>query len=510
MPGRPEPPPPSLLDLPDLSPAALPPVLHVPPLARPFDAVVRPPGSKSITNRVLLLAALATGESVIHGALVDADDAQVMIEALRRLGAEVGVEASAGTQPVVRVRGVAGRWKLKPGEAITLNLHNAGTATRFLAAAALLTPPGASIIIDGNERMRQRPIGELADLLKRMGASAEFLGTPGCPPVRIAPPADFAALAGELEVGRTQSSQFVSALALVAPLLPRGLTLRLPDGITSEPYVAMTTGVLERLGVVVRARTTSAEAGREISIRPLAGVGGAGAVLHGFTFNVEPDLSSASYFWAAAAMIPGAKLRIDGYPDPDHGATLQGDGAFLTLALDGPGTDTFGCGVAGGVVTGPAHLRAASVDCAGIPDTAMTAAVLACFASPTSANPTATSRLRGLRTLRVKETDRLAALQTELTKLGAAVEIETTAKDEALVISPPRPPRDLPDALGSSASEPKPVVFDTYDDHRMAMSLALVGLRRKNVFIRNPACVAKTYPTYWRDLKSLYGGKLTS
>lgn len=502
---------PSLTDLRDVTPESLPAVIRVPPLSKPFDVVVRPPGSKSITNRVLLLAALASGESLIHGALVDADDARVMIEALRRLGAEIGVEPGEGSgggggasAPVVRVRGVGGgggAWRLRPGETITLNLDNAGTATRFLAAAALLAPPGTAIVVDGNERMRQRPMGELTALLRRLGATAEHTGAVGCPPLRIAPPADLAALPSEIEIGPTQSSQFISALALVAGFLPRGLTLRMTGAITSEPYVAMTAGVLERLGVAVGAG--AGERGvREISVRPLAD-----GTLARFTYNIEPDLSGATYFWAAAALMPGARLRIDGYPDPYHGGSLQGDAGFLDFVLDSWDEDTFGCEVSSEwVVTGPARLRPVDADLSDMPDTAMTAAVLACFALPTASNPTATSTLRGLRTLRVKETDRLAALQTELGKLGAEVEIIASGgarSDEALRITPPA---GLLDPLVCVKSEPPSVVFDTYGDHRMAMALSLVGLRRANTFIRNPACVAKTYPTFWRDLRSLYGG----
>ena len=167
----------------------LPDPLPIPVIEKPFDALTRPPGSKSITNRALLLAALAHGTSTLRGALIDADDAQVMLRAIQQLGAKFQIEraASASSESeTIRVTGVGGQWKIPPGQTVSLNLNNAGTATRFLGAAALLAPPGTSITIDGDARMRQRPIGELADVLKALGARIEYLGSPRVPPLRVA------------------------------------------------------------------------------------------------------------------------------------------------------------------------------------------------------------------------------------------------------------------------------------------------------------------------------------
>ena len=488
---------PSLTDLRDLTPESLPALIRVPPLGKPFHAIVRPPGSKSLTNRALLLAALAEGESVLRGALVDADDAQVMAGALTRLGANIEpqVAGDGATPPMVRVRGVAGRWTPARGEPVSLNLHNAGTATRFLAAAAALAPPETAVLIDGNERMRQRPIGELGDLLAQLGVDVRYLGKQGFPPLRVATGKTLDALANRLSIGPTASSQFVSALLLAGGFLPKGLSVQFEHTPTSEPYIHMTVGLLRRVGITVDDALPAS-----IRVHPLPG-----ARLPAFNLDIEPDASGTTYMHGAAAMISGAQTLIPGLSR----ASLQGDALFAdVLAAMGASVAWLAPSVAvpdGGVrVEGGPHISPIDVDLSGMPDTAMTAAVLACFASPTAQNPTATSTLRGLRTLRVKETDRLAALQTELSKLGAGVEIVAsggTRGDEALRIIPPI---DLLDPLVCVKSEPASVTFDTYDDHRMAMALSLVGLRRANTFIRNPACVAKTYPTFWRDLRSLY------
>ena len=241
----------------------------------PPVATVRPPGSKSLTNRLLLLASLAGGESTLRYPLLEADDAERMLEAVAALGASV--QRAPG---LVRIRGVGGLWKTPSGGA-TINLNNAGTATRFLAASALCSPE--PLTVDGNDRMRQRPIGELAELLARLGAGVEFLGEPGCPPVRVTRPAS--GLTTEvIEVSTTRSSQFISALLLVAPFLPRGLTVRLSGTITSASYIHMTVGLLESLGATVR----TSEGLRVIRVLPGC---------EAFDVEVEPDASGATYFY---------------------------------------------------------------------------------------------------------------------------------------------------------------------------------------------------------------------
>lgn len=469
-----QPPTPSTLERPL---ADLPDPLPIPPLSRPFDVSIRPPGSKSLTNRALLLAALAEGTSTLRHALVDADDAQVMLRAIQALGASVTPDPSDPT--TLRITGVGGRWRV-PAGGVTLNLNNAGTATRFLAASSLLTPPGsAGLTIDGDARMRERPILELGDALKRVGAQVEYLGTPGCPPLRVRVPESPDALRWIVTLGTTRSSQFISALLLVAPLLPKGLEVELWGTITSEPYVDMTVGLLRRVGIANEVLHGTDDR----SPRPMTLIRHKPQRLLAFELDIEADASGASYFLAAAALVPGATCRIHGVPAT---GSLQGDSGFAAVvhAMTGQAADPGGLSA-----TGSARLRPVDADLSGIPDTAMTAAVLACFAS-------GVSTLHGLRTLRVKETDRLAALQTELQRIGATVEIVSEQwrgeEDEALRISPPAD-------MGT-----EPVVFQTYHDHRMAMALSLVGLRRPNVFIADPGCVAKTYPTFFADLARLY------
>ncbi|MBS0198424.1 MAG: 3-phosphoshikimate 1-carboxyvinyltransferase [Planctomycetes bacterium] len=427
-----------------------------------FNASIRPPGSKSLTNRALLLAALAQGESTLRRPLVDADDARQMIRAIQTLGANVELSANS-----LRVRGVAGRWNV-PSQGVTLNLNNAGTAVRFLAGAALLAP--APVTIDGNARMRQRPIGELGDLLRTMGARVEYPAADRCPPVRIIPP--ISPPLTTLEIGPTQSSQFISALLLAAPCLPHGLTLRLTGSPTSASYISMTLGLLAKLGATVRTSNDQ----RVIRVLPTP------PALPAFDYAVEPDASGATYFWSAAALIPGAVCTISDLST--H--SLQGDAQFPTLlARMGASVESLPRTAPGIAVTGPASLAPIIADMADMPDAAMTIACVAAFAIGQSI-------LRGLATLRVKETDRIAALQTELAKIGVTAAVHADDPN-ALIITPP------PGGVDCSTNAP-PVYFDTYDDHRMAMSLALIGLRRPNVFINNPACVAKTYPTFFQDL----------
>jgi 3-phosphoshikimate 1-carboxyvinyltransferase len=444
----------------------LPDPLPIPALARgrgPFSARIRPPGSKSLTNRALLLAALASGTSRIHRPLLGADDTDRMIRALTALGAQVRT-----ADATLDITGVGGRWKC--GAQTRLDLGNAGTATRFLAAASLLAP--APIVIDGNDRMRQRPIGELTEALAQLGVVAEFPGAPGCPPVRLIPP-PAPPRGATLTLRTTQSSQFISALLLVAPWLPGGLTLRLEGEVTSRSYVQMTVGLLDALGGAVR---TSDDL-RVVRVSPPPPAP--------FSYTVEPDASGATYFWAAPMLFPGAVCRVEGLDN----RSLQGDAQFPDLLARMGGTIVRDESPCIGI-RGPASIAPVMADLSDMPDAAMTLAAVACFAS-------GRSLLRGLRTLRVKETDRIAALQTELAKVGVKVDTNVLGDPDAITITPP------PGGVACAAGGP-PIEFDTYDDHRMAMSLALIGLRRPNTFVRNPACVAKTYPAFWRDLASLH------
>jgi len=409
---------------------------------------------------VLLLASLASGTSTIRRPLIDADDSRVMIGAVRHLGAVV-TEDELG----LHVRGVAGRWRAGPGD-VRLDLKNAGTAVRFLAAAALLSP--GPIIIDGNARMRQRPLGELAECLRGLGCGVKYLGSSGFPPARIEPPETLPA-SPRLELDTTQSSQFISALLLVSPWLG-GITIRLRGEVTSPSYISMTLGLLRRFGLQVQASQDLREINVKTSTPPAS-----------FTTDIEPDASGATYWWGAGALLAGSRVSVVGI-GPD---SLQGDAGFPTLlsrmgarvtSSDGPGV----------CVTGPERLSPIHADLSDMPDAAMTLAAVASFGAGTSV-------LTGLRTLRVKETDRIDALQRELAKIGVAARCPAGEPD-ALEITPPP---------GGVAPEGD-VEFDTYDDHRMAMSLSLIGLRRNGVVIRNPACVGKTYPRFWSELARLF------
>ncbi|MEO1583576.1 MAG: 3-phosphoshikimate 1-carboxyvinyltransferase [Planctomycetota bacterium] len=430
------------------------------PIDAPFDAVVTPPGSKSETNRSIVLAALANGVSTIRNALTDADDARRAIDAIRTLGARATFDGST-----ITIEGVGGSWRV-PSDGATVDLNNAGTATRFLTAAAVLSP--GPVTITGNARMRQRPIGQLAEALASLGASISFAESDGCPPLTITPPAE-PLRAPSVRVGTPDSSQFVSALLMIGPWIPGGITVRIEGEVTSAPYLAMTIEMLDRIGASVDASgdLRTLRCGPPIATRP---------GLDAFELAIEPDASGASYWWTAAAITPGATARVPGLSD----RSIQGDVGYVRLL------ERMGCRVdhddSGIGVTGPTRLSPLLADLADMPDTAMSLAVACCFASGASV-------IRGLRTLRVKETDRIAAIETELTKIGADVRVQG---DDAITITPP------PGGIAGGR-----VAFDTYDDHRMAMSLALIGLRRPGVAINDPLCVNKTYPSFWSDLATL-------
>ncbi|MFO0834143.1 MAG: 3-phosphoshikimate 1-carboxyvinyltransferase [Phycisphaerales bacterium] len=452
--------------------AALPARLALRPPNAGGNVSVRPPGSKSLTNRAVLLAALAPGVSRVRGALLDAEDAKRMAAALEQLGARIAPARDASGD--LLVTGVDGCWQPRDPD-VVLDLGNAGTATRFLAAAALLSP--VPVTLDGNARMRQRPIGELGQALERLGATIEYRGTPGFPPMRITPPRDLALTGRVLELGTTQSSQFISALLLVAPWLPSGMTIKLSGEVTSPSYITMTLGLLARLGASVRASD---------DLRVLrVGAGGREGVAK-FDYPVEPDASGATYFWGAGAIRDDLSVRVEGLGV--H--SLQGDASFPSLLERMGATVTRAAEPAWTRVSRAEELKALGADMTDMPDAAMTLAAVACFAGGRSV-------IKGLRTLRVKETDRIAAMITELSKIGVAIGT-MPGDDGAIYVEPPKG--------GVDCSESCPEVeFDTYDDHRMAMSLALVSLRRPNVVIKDPACVAKTYPTFWKDFARLHG-----
>ncbi len=426
--------------------SAWPAVQTVAPIAH-AEGSVELPGSKSISNRVLLLSALASGTTELLR-LLDADDTRVMLDALAALG--VAVERNATS---VRVHGCAGRF---PNKRADLHLGNAGTAMRPLTAA--LAFAGGHYRLDGVARMRERPIGDLADALNALGARIDYLGTPGYPPLAIAParlPAT-----DRVQVRGDVSSQFVSGLLMAAPLIApaQGLTIEVPGALISQPYVTMTVKLMARFGVPV------AQQGQTFVV-PRASYQSPGRLA------VEGDASGASYFLALGA-IAGGPVRVLGV-----GAdSVQGDVAFADL-LRAMGAD---------VRIGPdwiearaaGALHAIDYDCTQIPDAAMTAVVLGGFAQ-------GRTRLTGIGSWRVKETDRIAAMATEMRKLGAVVE----EGDDWIAISGPVRWREA--------------AVDTYDDHRMAMCCALAAAGGVAVHVRDPGCVAKTFPAFFAHLSDL-------
>lgn len=429
--------------------------LTIEPLNRPFNVTVTPPGSKSLTNRALVLAALASGACNVSNILF-ADDTLVMLDCLRKLGFAVAVDESTRTASIV------GQGGMLPVASADLFCGNSGTTIRFVTALCALGH--GSYTLDGIPRMRQRPIRELAELLHNLGVRIEYTNEPGFPPVRVL--AD-GLPGGWVKFGRSQSSQFLSALCQVAPYARHEVRVHLEPNQTSWPYVAMTLRLMDEFGVtphLVRDERT----GEPTQVIIPQGV------YHPTTYRVEPDASGASYFLAAAAIHPGSKITIDGLGK----ASLQGDVGFADV-LHQMGADlVFGKDFI--TIGGTDRLEGIDVDLSTMPDTAQTLAVASLFAE-------GTTRMRGLHTLRVKETDRVAATATELRKLGA----EVTVEGDDLIIDPPEDGRLRPAAI------------DTYDDHRMAMSFALAGTKSSGVTIRDAGCVSKTYPTYFEDLEKL-------
>ena len=423
--------------------------LTIPTIEGPFSATVTPPGSKSLTNRALILAALADGVGELSNVLV-ADDTRVMIDALRTLGFSL-------EQHDTTIR-ISGREGTIPSRSAQLFCGNSGTSIRFLTALVSL---GTGVYtLDGIERMRQRPIGALVDMLTTLGARCEYVGQHGFPPVKVL--ADGLA-GGTAAFGREMSSQFLSAALMVSPFARREVRINLASHQTSWPYVAMTMQLMEHFGVRPEV-TCDLKSSEPTQIVVPQGQ------YRATPYSVEPDASNASYFLALAAIHPGATVTIQGLGK----SSLQGDVGFANV-LDAMGADlTLGSDFI--TITGTERLEGIDVDLSDMPDTAQTLAVASLFAK-------GSTTIRGLQTLRVKETDRLSALAAELDKLGARVAVDHSS----ISITPPN---DL-----------RPACIDTYNDHRMAMSFALAGTKRDGVTIRDIECVNKTYPGFFADLR---------
>ena len=404
-------------------------------------ARVRPPGSKSITNRALIVAALANGVSRLDQPL-NSSDTEAMSDCLRRMGVRID---EIGGSLVVGSRGV-----LDQGG--HLDARASGTTARFITAAATLAD-GPSVV-DGVERMRERPIGDLVDALRALGARVATENGSGFPPVLVA---GGGLGGGRATIDASSSSQFVSAVLLVAPLADATVTLDLEGDIVSRPYLDTTLEVMDAFGGTARWLDDTT-----IEVDP----NGYAARKH----EVEADASAAVYPWSAAA-ITGGTVTVTGIaPDSsqaDVGALdiLQSMGCDVTRSSDGL------------TVSGPDVLNGVSVDMNHCPDAVLSLAVVAAFAD-------SETHISNVANLRIKETDRLAALETELAKLGAHASTG-------------------PDWIHITPGQTRPARIATYDDHRMAMAFAVGGLRQTGVVIEDPGCVAKTWPNFFEMLEAL-------
>ncbi len=424
--------------------------LVIPQPAAPVIGKVRPPGSKSITNRALVCAALARGTSRLTGAL-DSDDTRVMAAGLESLGVQIHADWATGTIDVVGTHGML------PAREATIDTAASGTTMRFLSAVCSLGP--GTYRLDGTSRMRQRPIGDLVAAIRELGIDAVAESPGECPPVVIR---SHGMAGGSATVRSDTSSQFASGLALAAPCTATGMVITFEGDVVSLPYLDMTRRVMEAFGA-----TCTAADERRWEIPPC------GYEPRGYA--IEPDASAASYFTAAAA-ITGGNVRIEGLGR----ASLQGDVAFCDAL------ERMGCVITwlpDAVTVSGRAVRGIDIDMNAISDTVPTLAVVALFAE----GPTT---IRNVAHVRDKETDRISDLVRELRRLGADIE----EHPDGLTVQPTG--LDAP-LCGARVK--------TYDDHRMAMSLALVGLVVPGVEIEDPWCVGKTFPGYWRALADLAG-----
>ncbi|HWL10038.1 MAG TPA: 3-phosphoshikimate 1-carboxyvinyltransferase [Planctomicrobium sp.] len=449
--------------------------LEILPVVRPVQGRIRPPGSKSLTNRALIIAALATGPSRLTGVL-ESVDTQVMIESLGRLGVDVKVVRRDDTAKTAdgalasiignKVSGpskefhVVGRSGIIPAFHADLCCENSGTSIRFLTA---LCATGQGIYrLDGNDRMRERPIAPLIEALISAGVLASYEETKGYPPVFIH---TSGLPGGRIPVSGNLSSQYLSALLMAAPAARSPVTVEVTGELVSRPYVDMTLDMMRAFGGEISEPYPNHF---QISARAYTGR----------TYDIEPDASAASYFFAVAA-VTGGSVTVEGLSR--H--ALQGDVKFVdalvqmgctaewnddSITLHGPERH----GRPGGK-----RLRGVDIDMNEISDTAQTLACVAPFAE----GPT---RIRNVAHMRLKETDRVSAVVTELRRVGLQVE-------------------EHPDGMTIHPGPIQPAEIHTYDDHRMAMSFSVLGLRVPGIRIADPGCTSKTYPEYFEDLNRL-------
>lgn len=412
------------------------------------DGEVWVSGSKSYTNRAILIGALAEGETSLEHALLS-EDTNYLAEAVQRYGrARVMIDTPHDKVTIDRE---AGEMVAPTGPVF---MGNAGTPIRILTSFAGLAT-GTSLIT-GDDRMQQRPIQDLLDALGQLGVPAHAVNGTGCPPVEVAGPT---LRGGSARIRGSISSQYTTSILLSAPYAEHDVELEITDDLTSKPYVDMTLAIMKSFGVEVERdgyRWFRVRAGQRYKAR---------------TYRVEPDASNMSYFLAAAAIL-GGRIRIPGI----DATSAQGDVRFLEVL------DRMGCAVDSGhgfVELYGGALRGIEVDMNLMPDLVPTLAVVAAYAE-------GSTRITNIANLRIKECDRIAAVETELRKMG--VRAESTR-----------------DSLTVFGGHPVGAEIDTYDDHRIAMSFAVAGLRTPGVVIRNPGCVAKSFPTFWQSFEGLRG-----
>lgn len=420
---------------------------EVQPVSGPIEGSVRPPGSKSITNRALIVAALAQGTTHLTGVL-DSQDTQVMIESLNRLGISVKHDPETCE---IEVEGCGGQI---PVQSASLWLENSGTSIRFLTA--LCAAGNGEYVLDGNARMQQRPIQDLVEALNRLQVDVACENGTGCPPVRVK---GHGLPGGETAISGSVSSQYLSALLMVAPAAQSPTTISILGEMVSKPYLDITLGVMAQFGVTIERLEEAIW-----RIHPQS-------YQRAMAYDIEPDASAASYFFAAAA-ITGGTVTVEGLNQD----ALQGDINFIRVLED------MGCEIKRGrdsitVIGKP--LKGIDVDMNDISDTAQTLAAVALFAD----GPTC---IRNVAHIRHKETDRLYAIATEVRRMG--IQVEET--EDSVTIHP---------------GQIQPATIQTYDDHRMAMSFALVGLKVPGIVIDDPDCTRKTYPHFFDDLERLCG-----
>jgi 3-phosphoshikimate 1-carboxyvinyltransferase len=425
-------------------------VLRIIPFDGPVDAVATPPGSKSITNRALLIAALAGGESVLRGALL-AEDTQAMIDCIETLGARVDQNADGS---VITITGIG-------GDLSNAGRHffarQSGTTARFMAAVLFLG--NQTFLLDADNAMRLRPMADALSALQSLGATITAVGEAGFLPIEISGPPRLCGSMPTVIIDSSTSSQFTSGLLLAAPCMPEGLRIELRGDVVSRPYLDMTVSVMTAFGAEVHMPDD-----RTFVVLP----GG----YQPTNYQVEPDASAASYFFALAA-ICGGSVRVEGL----HRDSLQGDVRFVDVL------ETMGANVVfdkNAITVRGAPLHGVTVDFSQISDTAQTIAAVAVFAdSPTT--------VTGIGFIRHKETDRISAVVSELQRLG----IQASEDPDGFTVTP---------GLTIDA------IVETYDDHRMAMSMALIGYKRPGVSISDPNCVAKTFPNYFDQMDRLRSG----